>query len=190
MRNSTAIIIGVILLFAFGMQVFMFYSIHEKLNKQFNVRKNLDLSSHQGQNTWYQDSDTWNPYQELLQMRGQMEQIFNDSFSRVNTNPNVGSLTRFPAVDVKNEEDRYIVKADVPDGDEGSLKVTLNGRQLTISIKTKGETEQKDDKNKYEYHERFSGEFLRSLTLPGEVKEAGMKSEITNGVLTVIVPKK
>ena len=44
MKNSVVIIIGVLLLFAFGMQVFMFYRIHEKLDQRFALEKNLNLS--------------------------------------------------------------------------------------------------------------------------------------------------
>ena len=57
MKNSVVIIIAALLLFAFGMQVFMFYRIHEKLDQRFALEKNLNLSSHQGSDTWIQDSD-------------------------------------------------------------------------------------------------------------------------------------
>ena len=83
MKNSAVIIIGALLLFAFGMQVFMFYRIHEKLDQRFALEKNLNLSSRQGSDTWIQDSDNRNPYEELLQMRNQMEHLFNDSMSRL-----------------------------------------------------------------------------------------------------------
>jgi HSP20 family molecular chaperone IbpA len=189
MKNSVVIIIAALFLFAFGMQVFMFYRIHEKLDQRYALENKLNLSSHQGSDTWVQDSDNWNPYEELLQMRNQMEQTFNDSFSRFHQNSSAGSITRMPAIDVKDEKDRYVVTADVPGADESSLNVALNGRQLTISIKTESVNEQTDDINKYEHRERFSGEFQRSLTLPGDVNQAGMKTELNDGVLTITLPK-
>lgn len=82
--------------------------------------------------------------------------------------------------------------------DDSSLDVALKGRELTISIKTENineETdagnvkEQTDGNNKYQLRERFSGEFKRSLTLPGAVNQAGMKTKYDKGVLTITLPK-
>lgn len=189
MKNSAVIIIGALLLFVFGMQVFMFYRIHEKLDQRFTLEKNLNLSSHQGSTTWIQDDENWNPYQELLQMRNKMEQMFHDSVSRFHKNSTADSFTQMPAIDLKDETDRYVVTADVPGADESSLDVELDGRQLTISIKTESLREQTDNNNMYQRRERFSGEFQRSLTLPGDVDKDTIKTEYNNGVLTITLPK-
>ena len=198
MKNSVVIIIGALLLFAFGMQVFMFYRIHEKLDQRFALEKNLNLSSRQGSDTWIQDSDNWNPYEELLRMRNQMEQLFNDSMSRLHKDFATDSFTKMPAIDLKDETDRYVVTADIPGADESSLEVAFKGRELTISIKTENVNEETDAGNvkeqtngntKYQLRERFSGEFKRSLTLPGAVNQAGMKTKYDKGVLTITLPK-
>ncbi len=199
MKNSAVIIIGALLLFAFGMQVFMFYRIHEKLDQRFALEKNLNLSSRQGSETWIQDSDNRNPYEELLRMRNQMEQLFNDSMSRLHKDFATDSYTKNPAVDLEDETDRYVVTADIPGADESSLKVALNGRELTIAIKTGNVNNEEanaeevkevtDGNKKYQLRERFSGEFKRSLTLPGDVNQAGMKTKYDKGVLTITLPK-
>jgi HSP20 family molecular chaperone IbpA len=198
MKNSVVIIISALLLFAFGMQVFMFYRIHEKLDQRFALEKNLNLSSHQGSDTWIQDSDNLNPYEELLRMRNQMEQLFNDSMSRLHKDFATDSFTKMPAIDLKDETDRYVVTADIPGADESSLDVALKGRELTIAIKTENVNEETDagnvkeqteGNNKYQLRERFSGEFKRSLTLPGAVNQAGMKTKYDKGVLTITLPK-
>jgi HSP20 family protein len=198
MKNSVVIIIAALLLFAFGMQVFMFYRIHEKLDQRFALEKNLNLSSHQGSDTWIQNSDNRNPYEELLQMRNQMEQLFNDSISRLHKDFATDSFTKMPAIDLKDETDRYVVTADIPGADESSLDVAFKGRALTISIKTENVNEETDAGNvkeqtngntKYQLRERFSGEFKRSLTLPGDVNQAGMKTKYDKGVLTITLPK-
>jgi HSP20 family protein len=180
------------------MQVFMFYRIHEKLDQRFALEKNLNLSSHQGSDTWIQNSDNRNPYEELLQMRNQMEQLFNDSISRLHKDFATDSFTKMPAIDLKDETDRYVVTADIPGADESSLDVAFKGRELTISIKTENVNEETDAGNvkeqtngntKYQLRERFSGEFKRSLTLPGDVNQAGMKTKYDKGVLTITLPK-
>ncbi len=189
MKNSVLIGIGTVLLFVFGMQVFMFYRIHEKLDQRYALEKNLNLSSHQGSDTWIQDAENWNPYQELFQMRDKMEQLFDNSMSRFHKNSITDSMIKMPAINLKNETDRYVVTADVPGADESSLGVVLDGRQLTISIKTESAKEQTSDNDKYQHRERFSGEFQRSLTLPGDVNQDAMKTKYSNGVLTITLPK-
>ena len=92
-----------LLLFIFSMQVVMLYDIHEKLDQGFMKEKELDLSSHQGSNTWMESDDNWNPYQELLQVRDRMEQILNDSISRLHHNSNTTPFTQIAAIDFKNE---------------------------------------------------------------------------------------
>ena len=187
MKNSVAIIIVFLLLFVFGMQIFMFYRINERLDQRFALGKNLTPSSHQGSNTWTQNFNNWNPYQELLQIRNQIERMFNDTFSRFQMNSDVGSYTKMPAIDLKDEPNHYVVTVNVPGADESSLDVALKGRQLTISIKT--ENEQTGSNSKYLTRERFRGEFERSLTLPGDVDQASMKTEYHNGVLTITLSK-
>ncbi len=189
MKNSVIIIIGVLLLLAFGMQVFMFYRIHEKLDQRFALEKQLSLSGSEGTNTWVQDSDNWNPYQELLQIRDQMEQMLHDSFSRLQINAKAGSNTKMPALDLKEEPDRYIITVNVPGADESSLDVALDGRLLTIAIRTEHVSEPAEEKNKYQRRERFRGEFKRTLTLPGDVDQSNIQTEYSNGVLTITLAK-
>jgi HSP20 family protein len=188
MKNSVVITLGALLLFVLAMQAFTFYRFHEQLEQRFALEDNINLSSHEGSDTWIQASNNWNPYDELFHMRNQVQQLFNDSIARFNKNSTAHSFTQMPAIDIKGEKDRYIFTADVPGADESSLAVALNGRQLSISIKTES-VNGTEDNNKYERRERFSGEFQRSITLPGDVNQVGMKTEYNKGVLTIIIPK-
>ncbi len=185
MKNPLIIIIGGLLLVIFITQVVMFYTIHEKLDQRFALEKELNLSSHQGSNTWEEDANNWNPYQELLQMRNRMEQIFNESISKFHNNSNATPLPQIAAIDFKDEVDRYVVTVDVPGADESAIDVALNGRKLNISIKVEGESD-----NSSQLLEEFKGEFYRSLTLPGEVNKEKMKTVYNKGILTIILPKK
>jgi len=189
MKNPILITLGVLLLFVFSLQVVMLYEIHEKLDQEFMKEKELDLSSHQGSNTWVESDDNWNPYQELLQVRNRMEQILNDSISRLHHNSNTTPFTHIAAIDFKNEVDRYVVTLDVPGADESALNVTLNGRILTVTIKIEGGKDQSKNGNTLHLHEQFKGEFYRTLTLPGEVNKEKMKTSYNNGILTITLPK-
>lgn len=134
MKNAVILVIGALLLGAFGMQVFMFYRIHQMIDQRFALENKLAVSSRQGSATWIQSSDQWDPYQELLQMRDQMERLLNDTFSRFQLNTKPGPLTKMPAIDLKDEPDRYVVTVDVPGSDESTLDVAIDGRQLRIWV--------------------------------------------------------
>lgn len=187
MKTFGWIIIAGIVIFMLGMQTLMFYRLNENIEQRFALENKLNLSSHQGSDSWIQDAENWNPYQELLQMRDQTEQLFNDSMSRFHKNSATDLFTKSPALNLKDEKDSYVITADVPDADESTLNLAVNGRQVTISIKT--EHEQTTDNNDYQRRERFEGVYQRALTLPGDVSQAGMKTEYKKGVLTIILPK-
>ena len=51
------------------------------------------------------------------------------------------------------------------------------------------QNETDDQKGKYQYRERFAGQFQRALTLPGSANAAKMTTEYANGVLTITIPK-
>ncbi len=51
------------------------------------------------------------------------------------------------------------------------------------------QNETDNKKSKYQYRERFAGQFQRALTLPGFANAAKMTTEYANGVLTITIPK-
>jgi HSP20 family protein len=133
---------------------------------------------------------TWNPYAEIQHMQNQMERMFDNSFSRFHMKTPLGSLSAEPDVDLQEKPDRYIVTVNAPGADESSMDVKLEDRVLRISIKTEHAKDETDDKNgKYQYRERFVGQFQRVLTLPGPINAAKMTTEYHNGVLTITIPK-
>ena len=72
-----------------------------------------------------------------------------------------------PAVDIVQEGDHFLVKADLPGMKKDEIEITLKGDTLTISGEKKKESEQKDD-SAYR-SERYYGKFSRSLVLPSTV---------------------
>ena len=79
---------------------------------------------------------------------------------------------------------------NVPGADISSMDVKLDGQILSISINTEQAKDETDDEQgKYQYRERFAGQFQRALTLPGPANAAKMTTEYANGVLTITIPK-
>jgi HSP20 family protein len=94
-----------------------------------------------------------------------------------------------PAVDVQDNGDNYVVLVDVPGMDANNISVTLEGDRLSISAKQSYDKEDKDSHGNVIYRERHSGSFRRSMTMPGPVKEKGMKTDYDKGVLRITIPK-
>jgi HSP20 family protein len=101
--------------------------------------------------------------------------------------PSVSPADWVPAVDVKEEENRFVIRADVPGIATKDIDVTLNNGTLTISGKR--ESESKDEKEAYKRVERCYGSFMRRFTLPNTADGDEVTARCSDGVLEVIVPK-
>lgn len=92
-----------------------------------------------------------------------------------------------PPVDVLEENDKILVKVEVPGVNEKDLRVTYEDGMLTITGER--QFERKDDRN-YHRIERAYGSFTRSFTLPRSVDGTAINAEYRNGVLEVEIPKR
>ncbi|MGE5818734.1 MAG: Hsp20/alpha crystallin family protein [Deltaproteobacteria bacterium] len=92
-----------------------------------------------------------------------------------------------PAVDLYEEKDDIVVKAELPGMEKDNIEVNLSGNRLTI----KGEKKQEEEVKKEGYYrsERSYGSFLRTLELPTEVQTDKVKAAFKNGILEIHLPK-
>lgn len=95
--------------------------------------------------------------------------------------------TFFPQFEVRETNDAYVFKADMPGVKEGDLDVTIAQNRLTISGKR--EMEQRDENDRYYAVERSYGSFTRTFTLPTDIDESRVDAELRDGVLNLRVPK-
>jgi HSP20 family protein len=92
-----------------------------------------------------------------------------------------------PAVDIYEDNDKYVVKAELPGLRKEDIQVSLEGNTLTISGERKHEEEKKEGES---YRaERFFGRFQRSVTLPTAVQAGKIDASYKDGILTVTLPK-
>ena len=92
-----------------------------------------------------------------------------------------------PAFEIKETKDAFVFKADVPGIKEPDIEVNVVGNRLTVSGKRDAEKEEKGDR--FYTYERSYGGFTRSFTLPDQADASHVKAELTNGELTVVIPK-
>jgi HSP20 family protein len=96
---------------------------------------------------------------------------------------------RFPALDVEEKGDSFIVKAEIPGVNPEEMEVELHGDQLMIRGEKKEVKEEKDEEKKYYYKERSFGSFSRSIALGVELDPEDVQAEYRDGVLTVTLRK-
>jgi HSP20 family protein len=96
--------------------------------------------------------------------------------------------TRTPAVDVKEEEKRYLMEVELPGLTDRDIELKVEDSILTLSSKKEESKEEK--KNGYLLRERRSAEFCRTFVLPQDADRAEVKAEFKNGLLVVDIPKK
>ncbi len=92
-----------------------------------------------------------------------------------------------PAVDIKEEADRFLITADLPGVDPKNIEITMENGVLTIKgERTSAATEEKEG---YKRVERVSGTFYRRFSLPDSADAERIQATGKDGVLTVSLPK-
>ena len=112
---------------------------------------------------------------------------FEDRINRMFAEPNARPWV--PPVDIMENENELVVKADVPDVKFEDIDVRLENGTLTLHGDRKYEKET-TEKGGWHRMERAYGTFERSFTLPETVDPEKVKADYKNGTLTVTLPKK
>lgn len=92
-----------------------------------------------------------------------------------------------PAVDIKEEDNQFLLIADIPGVDPKDIDIHMEHGLLTI----KGErnAELKTDNEGFKRIERKHGVFYRRFNMPEGVNPDAIEAKCDNGVLTVTIPK-
>jgi len=92
-----------------------------------------------------------------------------------------------PAVDIVENKDAYILKAELPGMTRDDVHITMENNLLTIRGEKKNETEQKEEN--FHRVERSYGAFERSFTIPGTITADKIDAQYKDGVLKLTLPK-
>ena len=120
------------------------------------------------------------PFADLLNLQQEVNRLFNGS--------SLGSTAWAPAVDVYDNKDSLVIKADLPGLTQKDIDVSIEDDILKIKGQKKQEQEVKEDN--YYRLERAYGSFERSFSLPVSVDAAKIKAAYKDGVLQLTLPKK
>jgi HSP20 family protein len=92
-----------------------------------------------------------------------------------------------PSVDLLEENDRFILRADVPGVAAKDIEVSAEDGTLTV----RGERPAKErvSSDGFEHIGRATGSFLRRFTLPDSAQAEAIKARYADGVLEIEIPK-
>jgi HSP20 family protein len=114
--------------------------------------------------------------------------MFDDSFFRPARSDDDLSLgTWHPVVDMYDEDDRVVIKAELPGVDKKDIAVDVKDRVLTLSGERAYDNEAKEEN--YYRRERAYGKFQRAFSLPADVDSDKIKADFKDGLLIIEVPK-
>jgi HSP20 family protein len=92
-----------------------------------------------------------------------------------------------PLVDVAESDEAFLFQADLPGVKSGDLDVSYD--RGTLSIQAKVQPREKNNQVRWLWQEYGIGHYYRSFSLPVEIDVDGIKADLTDGVLTLYVPK-
>jgi HSP20 family protein len=127
---------------------------------------------------------------EPLELLNQLKREVNRLFDTTLGDEQGGDFTSrnwTPAVDIKEEPDRFILQADLPGVDAKDIEITMENGVLTL--KGQRAFEEKEEKDTYRRLERVRGTFLRRFSLPDVVEAEQISARSKQGVLEVVIPK-
>ncbi len=136
--------------------------------------------------------ERWRPFRELDRFRSEFDELLErfgvdrDWFCPSGEFLEREAMPARPAIEARIEEDKFIVRTDLPGIDPKDVDIKVAGGVLTI----KGSREEKTEKKKASYLRREIryGSFERAITLPEGIKAEDLKANYRDGVLELTAP--
>ena len=131
----------------------------------------------------------WNdPFRELHSFQKQMNRLFEDAMAPAPAGREGATAAWAPPVDVKETKDSLVFTAEVPGFKVEDL--TLRVENGVLSLEGERRFEQESEEKNWHRVERAYGRFFRSFSLPGNVDPQRISADLSDGVLTVQLPKR
>lgn len=123
------------------------------------------------------------------QFPDEIKQFFDKFFTEGDTDQsNVVTSQWAPRVDIKEEDKRFVILADIPGVDPADIEVHMDKGILTIKGERKNEV--REERERFTRIERSYGSFHRRFALPDGADAEGISATGKHGVLEVVIPKK
>jgi len=122
----------------------------------------------------------WDPFTEIARLQDEM------SRQALHTERRTAGFV--PPVDIHEDKEAIYLKAELPGVKPEAVHLNVENNVLTLT----GERKLEKDETKDNYHrvERSYGTFTRSFALPSNVASDQVQADMSDGILTVKIPKK
>ena len=127
----------------------------------------------------------WTPFPQMNDLQSEMNRVF-ENYSRSGSSTETGAAWA-PVVDVYEDENNFVLHAELPGLSKDDVELHLENRSLTI----RGERKLDKSFSQANFHqqERFLGRFARTFTLPPTISQEKITANFKDGVLEVVLPK-
>ena len=131
---------------------------------------------------------SYEPWDVLKQMQSELSRMLGEHDRGSDDGSSIATSRWIPAVDIKEEDDRFIIRADVPGVDRKDIDVTMADGMIVIKGERKLESQ--DEEKGYRRIERAYGTFYRRFSLPDSADAEKITANCSEGVLEVVIPKR
>ena len=126
----------------------------------------------------------YEPWGILNQLQKELERAYEGDANE----SSVSTAEWAPAVDIKEEAERFVLLADIPGVKPEEINISMEDGVLTITGEKN--TEAETEKDGYKRVERTYGSFYRRFTLPDTADADAISAKSNHGVLEIIIPKR
>lgn len=123
----------------------------------------------------------YQPWQNARQLRSEIDRLFRGNYDQDSVSD------WMPAVDIQEEDEHFVLHADLPGVDSKDIEITMEDGVLSLSGQR--ESTQTQESGGLRRVERVSGKFFRRFSLPDGVDADAITARSTNGVLEIVIPK-
>ncbi|MCG6866151.1 MAG: Hsp20/alpha crystallin family protein [Thiogranum sp.] len=130
----------------------------------------------------------YEPWGLLNQLHGEIDRLFDNRLPTYGDDRDqLATSDWVPAVDIREEDSRYVIHADVPGVKPEDIEVQMEDGVLSVTGHRESEAaQQRED---YRRVERVRGSFFRRFALPDTADAEAISAKCKDGVLEIVIPK-
>ncbi|MCC5812358.1 MAG: Hsp20/alpha crystallin family protein [Ectothiorhodospiraceae bacterium] len=129
----------------------------------------------------------YEPWSLINQLSNEMNALMESRSSGLGDGSTAATSDWIPAVDIREETDRYLIHADLPGVKAEDIDINLENGVLTL--RGSRSSEQTEEDNGYKRIERVRGSFYRRFSLPDTADAEKVTASSRDGVLEIVIPK-
>jgi HSP20 family protein len=131
----------------------------------------------------------YSPWAQQTGLQDELKNVFDKFFGESEGDQsNVVTSQWMPRVDIKEENDRFVILADIPGVDPDQIEIHMDNGILTIRGERKNES--REENERYSRIERSHGLFYRRFALPDSANPDEVSASGNHGVLEISIPKR